>query len=56
MHQVLLLRDSESWNLSAETARDYHRTLIRQVVRMLCIGLIHGDLSEFNVSLLPTAR
>ena len=35
--------------LSSETAREYHRILIRQVVRMLCIGLIHGDLSEFNV-------
>jgi len=35
--------------LSAETAREYHRFLIRQVVRMLSIGLIHGDLSEFNV-------
>lgn len=35
--------------LSGETAREYHRILIRQVVRMLCIGLIHGDLSEFNV-------
>jgi RIO kinase 1 len=30
-------------------AREYHAFLIRQVVRMLCIGLIHGDLSEFNV-------
>ena len=39
--------------LSAETAREYHRTLIRDVVRMLCIGLIHGDLSEFNVLLAP---
>ena len=39
--------------LSAETARDYHRILIRQVVRMLCIGLIHGDLSEFNVLVTP---
>ena len=35
--------------LSGETAREYHRILIQQVVRMLCIGLIHGDLSEFNV-------
>jgi len=35
--------------LSGETAREYHRILIRQVVRMPCIGLIHGDLSEFNV-------
>ncbi len=39
--------------LSAETARDYHRILMRQVVRMLCIGLIHGDLSEFNVLVTP---
>ena len=35
--------------LSPETAREYHRFLIRQIVRMLSIGLIHGDLSEFNV-------
>jgi RIO kinase 1 len=35
--------------LSAEAAREHHAFLIRQVVRMLCIGLIHGDLSEFNV-------
>lgn len=35
--------------LSAEVARDFHRFLIGQVVRMLCTGLIHGDLSQFNV-------
>lgn len=39
--------------LSAETARDYHRFLIQQVVRMLSLGLIHGDLSEFNVLVAP---
>jgi RIO kinase 1 len=39
--------------LSPATAREYHRFLIRQVVRMLCVGLIHGDLSEFNVLLAP---
>ena len=39
--------------LSAETAREYHRFLIQQVVHMLCIGLIHGDLSEFNVLVAP---
>jgi RIO kinase 1 len=38
-------------DLSAETAREYHCFLIQQVVRMLSIGLIHGDLSEFNVLL-----
>ena len=36
-------------DLSAETAREYHAFLIRQIVRMLSLGLIHGDLSEFNV-------
>ncbi len=30
-------------------ARTWHAFLIRQVVRMLCAGLIHGDLSEFNI-------
>ena len=35
--------------LPAEVAREYHRILITQVVRMLCAGIIHGDLSEFNV-------
>jgi RIO kinase 1 len=40
-------------DLPAATAREYHEFLIRQVVRMLCIGLIHGDLSEFNVLVAP---
>ena len=39
--------------LSPEQARDYHRFLIRQVLRMLCAGLIHGDLSEYNVLVSP---
>ena len=34
---------------SAEQAREYHRFLIGQIVRMLCAGVIHGDLSEYNV-------
>jgi RIO kinase 1 len=40
-------------DLSAETARAYHDFLIQQIVRMLNIGLIHGDLSEFNVLVAP---
>ena len=36
-------------DLSPETAREYHRFLNQQIVRMLSIGLIHGDLSEVNV-------
>jgi RIO kinase 1 len=39
--------------LPAETAREYHAALIRDVVRMLSLGLIHGDLSEFNVLVAP---
>ena len=35
--------------LTAELAREYHDMLIRQVVRMLCAGIVHGDLSEYNV-------
>ena len=35
--------------LSAEDARSYHAVLVRQVVRMLCAGIVHGDLSEYNV-------
>ncbi|SFH33331.1 RIO kinase 1 [Nitrosospira sp. Nsp14] len=35
--------------LTAELAREYHHMLIRQVVRMLCAGIVHGDLSEYNV-------
>lgn len=35
--------------LTPEQARDFHGRLIHDVVKMLCAGLIHGDLSEFNV-------
>ena len=35
--------------LDAEVSRKYHRILIARVVRMLCAGIIHGDLSEYNV-------
>lgn len=32
-----------------EQARLHHHTLIQEVVRMLCAGVVHGDLSEFNI-------
>jgi RIO kinase 1 len=35
--------------LTPEVARAFHRQLIGEVVRMLCAGVIHGDLSEFNI-------
>lgn len=39
--------------LTSDIAREYHGFLMRQIVRMLSLGLIHGDLSEFNVLLAP---
>jgi RIO kinase 1 len=35
--------------LAPDQAREWHAFMMRQIVRMLCAGLIHGDLSEFNV-------
>lgn len=35
--------------LSAEMALKYHAQLLHQVVLMLCAGVIHGDLSEYNI-------
>ncbi len=35
--------------LSAQDALRYHAALIKEVVRMLCAGVVHGDLSEFNI-------
>ena len=35
--------------LTEARALEYHAFLIHQVVLMLCAGLIHGDLSEYNV-------
>jgi RIO kinase 1 len=34
-----------------EQARAHHTTLLTEVVRMLCAGVVHGDLSEFNILL-----
>jgi RIO kinase 1 len=39
--------------LAPDQAREFHQTLVRQVVRMLCCGLIHGDLSPYNVLVGP---
>ncbi|KQV95970.1 PA4780 family RIO1-like protein kinase [Rhizobacter sp. Root1221] len=33
----------------ADAAREHHAFLIRQVVRMLAAGVVHGDLSEYNI-------
>jgi len=38
-----------------EQALQHHATLIKEVVRMLCAGVVHGDLSEFNILLAHTA-
>ncbi|VAW49364.1 hypothetical protein MNBD_GAMMA03-1474 [hydrothermal vent metagenome] len=36
-------------SMSAEQAREDHEIMMNYIMRMLCVGLIHGDLSEFNV-------
>lgn len=38
-------------DLTQEQALDLHARLLNQVVRMLCAGVIHGDLSEYNILL-----
>lgn len=35
--------------MSASQAIRDHATIMNYVLRMLCVGLVHGDLSEFNV-------
>ncbi|MFZ5656498.1 MAG: PA4780 family RIO1-like protein kinase [Pseudomonadota bacterium] len=63
-HGVLvmeLVTDAEGYSaprlgeveLTAAQAREFHAVLVQQVVRMLCCGLIHGDLSEYNVLVGP---
>jgi RIO kinase 1 len=36
---------------TAADARTHHATLLKEVLRMLCAGVVHGDLSEFNILL-----
>ena len=36
-------------DFTADQARRHHRTLLDEVIRMLMAGVIHGDLSEFNI-------
>jgi len=36
-------------DMTPSQAREWHAFMMRQIVRMLAAGLIHGDLSEFNV-------
>jgi RIO kinase 1 len=38
-------------DITADQARAWHAFMMLQITRMLCAGLIHGDLSEFNVLL-----
>jgi RIO kinase 1 len=40
-------------SMSAEEALKDHAVVMKYVMRMLCTGLVHGDLSEFNVLLGP---
>lgn len=45
-HVAPRLNDVE---LSEELALEYHAQLLHQVVLMLCAGIVHGDLSEYNI-------
>ncbi|MFC1588904.1 PA4780 family RIO1-like protein kinase [Pseudomonadota bacterium] len=36
-------------SMTAELALEDHAMVMKSVMRMLCAGLVHGDLSEFNV-------
>ena len=45
-HAAPRLNDIE---LTPERALDYHAQLLQQVVLMLCAGVVHGDLSEYNI-------
>ena len=38
-------------DFTPEDARRHHASLIVEVIRMLCAGVVHGDLSEFNILL-----
>jgi len=38
-------------DLHPDDAREFHAIMIGEIVKMLCAGLVHGDLSEFNVLL-----
>lgn len=40
-------------DLEPADAREFHAFMIAEIVKMLCAGLVHGDLSEFNVLLGP---
>ena len=37
--------------MTDEEAIGHHAFVMQDIVRMLCAGLVHGDLSEFNVLL-----
>ena len=63
-HGVLvmeLVTDAEGYSaprlgelaLEADQARQYHAVLLEQIKLMLCQGLIHGDLSPYNVLVGP---
>jgi len=45
-HVAPRLNDVE---LTEELALRYHAHLLREVVLMLCAGVVHGDLSEYNI-------
>jgi len=49
-HSAPRLGDVE---LSAVQAREFHQVMVHYILLMLCSGLVHGDLSEYNVLVAP---
>jgi RIO kinase 1 len=49
VHGDVAPRLNDITQMSAEQAQTQHRIMMGYVVRMLCAGIVHGDLSEFNV-------
>ncbi|WP_137227259.1 PA4780 family RIO1-like protein kinase [Shewanella sp. MEBiC00475] len=48
-HGDVAPRLNDVTEMSAEQAKIQHYIMMGYVVRMLCAGIVHGDLSEFNV-------
>jgi len=49
IHGDVAPRLNDIIQMSTEQAQAQHHTMMGYIVRMLCAGIVHGDLSEFNV-------
>ena len=49
MKTATRLPDWATWSSPLQVALAFHHRLLVEVVRMLCAGVVHGDLSEYNI-------